>query len=97
MKNHKWLAGCLALALGSVVMAADLSYAQPRGRGAWCPNPTSQGWGPGRGPGSVNCPNYPGYQQRQAWRGNPQGWGPRGPRGGRGQFAPLASVPGRTQ
>jgi hypothetical protein len=98
MKTPKWLAGCLALALGSVIMVADLSYAQPQERGAWCPNAASQGGGPGRGPGNVNCPNYPGYQQRQARRGNRQGRGPQGPRSGQGgQIAPGATVPDSTQ
>ncbi len=102
MKNYKWLAGCLALALGSLILAADLSYAQPRGRRAWCPNAASQtwgqtwgqGWGQGWGPGNVNCINYPGYRQGQAWSGNPQGRGPRGPRGGR--FAPAPNFPAST-
>ncbi|MBM4293344.1 MAG: hypothetical protein FJ126_00350 [Deltaproteobacteria bacterium] len=96
MKTPKWLAGCLALILGGTLMGADLSYAQARGQGAWCPNFAFRGGGQGRGPGNVNCPNYPGFQRRQgpAWSGNPQGRGPRGSRGGGGgRFAPATSTP----
>lgn len=89
MKTPRWWKICPALALVGLMLWVAPGFAQGRGKnlrgpGSQCP----MGWGQGQGggPGSANCPNYPGYQNSRRYGGNasPGAMGSRGPRGGMG-------------
>ena len=75
MKNQRWLATCLALALAGIMIWAEAGWAQGRGDGPrGQANQGYQGGGPGQGPNYQNCPNYPAYQNSPQGQGNyPQG------------------------
>jgi hypothetical protein len=93
MKDIFWILTVGALILALLFTLSGPGFAQFQGGGRWG---GGKGAGYGRGPGTPNCPNYPGYQNRGQNRPNYPGWNC--PRGSNFQTpaSPPASPPSQT-